>query len=80
LALVQNGDRIRLSVAERSIELNVSAEELERRKAQWVRPVPQDAERGYRKLFFEQVTQADKGCDFEFLRPPQMIARVPARD
>ncbi|SEP66491.1 dihydroxyacid dehydratase [Pseudomonas sp. NFACC02] len=80
LALVRNGDRIRLSVAERSIELKVSAEELERRRAQWVRPVPQGAERGYRKLFFEQVTQADKGCDFGFLRPPHMIARVPARD
>lgn len=80
LALVRNGDRIRLSVAERSIELKVSVEELERRKAQWTRPVPQGAERGYRKLFFEQVTQADKGCDFEFLRPPHMIARVPARD
>ena len=80
LALVQNGDRIRLSVADRCIELQVSAEELARRREAWVRPVPQGAERGYRKLFFEQVTQADKGCDFEFLRPPQMIARVPASD
>jgi dihydroxy-acid dehydratase len=80
LALVRNGDRIRLSVADRCIEMKVSAEELERRKAEWVRPVPQGAERGYRKLFFEQTTQADKGCDFEFLRPPQMIARVPASD
>lgn len=78
LALVRNGDRIRLSVADRAIELCISDEEFARRRAELVLPVPQDAERGYRKLFYEQVTQADKGCDFEFLRPPKMIARVPA--
>ncbi|HEY0287445.1 MAG TPA: IlvD/Edd family dehydratase [Pseudomonas sp.] len=80
LALVRNGDRIRLSVTERSIELRIGDEELARRRAELVLPVPQDAERGYRKLFYEQVTQADKGCDFEFLRAPKMIARVPASD
>ncbi|NWC94242.1 MULTISPECIES: IlvD/Edd family dehydratase [unclassified Pseudomonas] len=80
LALVQNGDRIRLSVSARSLELLVSADELVRRREALVLPKPVDAERGYRRLFFEQITQADKGCDFEFLRPPTMIARVPARD
>jgi len=80
LALVRNGDRIRLSVADRLIELRVSDKELARRRAELVLPVPVDAERGYRKLFYEQVTQADKGCDFEFLRAPKMIARVPAGD
>lgn len=80
LALVQNGDRIRLSVSGRSLELLVGADELARRREALVLPKPVDAERGYRRLFFEQITQADKGCDFEFLRPPTMIARVPARD
>lgn len=80
LALVRNGDRIRLSVSERSIELQVGEMELARRREQLVLPVPVNAERGYRKLFYEQVTQADKGCDFEFLRPASMIARVPAGD
>lgn len=80
LALVRNGDRIRLSVSDRLIELRVSDKELARRRAELVLPVPVDAERGYRKLFYEQVTQADKGCDFEFLRAPKMIARVPAGD
>lgn len=80
LALVKTGDRIRLSVSERLIELKVPVEELETRRQALVLPKPSNAERGYRKLFFEQVTQADKGCDFEFLRPPKMIARVPHRD
>ena len=71
LALVENGDRIRLSVAERRLELQVSAEELERRRANFTPPKPVDAERGYRRLFLEQVTQADQGCDFAFLQPPK---------
>ncbi|MNI83704.1 L-arabonate dehydratase [compost metagenome] len=79
LALVRSGDRIRLSVQQRSIELMVSEEELQSRRRDLQLPKPVDAERGYRKLFYEQMTQADKGCDFEFLRPPQMIARVPAK-
>jgi dihydroxy-acid dehydratase len=72
LALVENGDRIGLSVAERALELLVDAEELERRRALFTPPAPVGAERGYRKLFFEQVTQADQCCDFAFLRPPQV--------
>jgi len=70
LALVRNGDRIRLSVAKRGIDLLVEDAELARRKAAWQaaqksRPMPA---RGYRKLYMEQVLQADRGCDFEFLR------------
>ncbi len=80
LALVQNGDQIRLSVKDRAIELLVSVEELEERRANLVLPTPKDAERGYRKLFYEQITQADKGCDFQFLRPPTMHTRVPGKD
>ncbi|WP_233889850.1 IlvD/Edd family dehydratase [Paraburkholderia flagellata] len=77
LALVQNGDRIRLSVANRSIDVLVSEEELARR-AQKLAPRTQDpAARGYRKLFLTSITQADQGCDFDFLAAAEMTAKVP---
>jgi dihydroxy-acid dehydratase len=76
LALVRNGDRIRLSVNAREISLLVSAEELARRAQQQPVQVPR-ADRGYRKLFLETVTQADKGVDFDFLAAPQVRGRVP---
>ncbi|MBO9538013.1 IlvD/Edd family dehydratase [Herbaspirillum sp.] len=67
LAYVRTGDRIRLSVSKREISLLVSEQELARRAQE--RPVAKPAAgRGYRKLFLENVTQADKGVDFEFLR------------
>ena len=63
---MQNGDRIRLSVARREIALLVDDAELARMAAAPVtRPT---AERGYRKLFMQTVTQADQGVDFDFLR------------
>jgi len=67
LALVRNGDRIKLSVKERRIDLLVSAEELQKRKARWQPPVPTPA-RGYAKLYMDHVLQAEHGCDFDFLR------------
>ena len=67
LAFVQSGDRIRLSVKNREISLLVSAEELARR-AQANPVIEPTAARGYRKLFLQTVTQADKGVDFDFLR------------
>ncbi len=67
LAYVQNGDRIRLDVAGRSLALLVSDAELANRRA--AHPVtPPVAERGYLKLFLDTVTQADQGVDFDFLR------------
>ena len=76
LAYVQNGDRIRLSVARRELTLQVSAEELAARAA--ARPVIEpSAERGYRKLFLQTVTQADQGADFDFLMPPHRTRRIP---
>ena len=67
LGLVQTGDRIRLSVAERRLDLLVEPEELARREA--VRPPAETPpERGYAKLYRDQVLQADEGCDFDFLR------------
>ena len=77
LALVQSGDRIRLSVASRSISLLVSDEELKRRAASLKKPEPGVQLRGYRKLFLESVTQADQGCDFNFLRAPEIKETVP---
>lgn len=66
LALVQNGDIISLDVAKRSLQLEVSDEELAKRKKEWSPPKPQ-AERGYTKMYIENVNQADKGCDLKFL-------------
>ena len=67
LAYVQNGDQIRLSVKNREIALLVSDEELARRQAANPVVVP-TADRGYKKLFLDTVTQADQGVDFDFLR------------
>jgi dihydroxy-acid dehydratase len=66
LALVRDGDRIRLSVAERRIDLAVSDAELARRRAVW-RPREKPA-RGYARLYADTVLQAEHGCDFDFLR------------
>ncbi len=66
LALVRDGDLIELDVAARKLELKVSAEELAKRKAAW-KPRPAHYTRGYGRIFSEHVTQADKGCDFDFL-------------
>lgn len=76
LALVRSGDRIRLSVQSRSLELLVTPEELARRSQQQPVQVPQ-AERGYRKLFLQSVTQADQGVDFDFLASPHKRGRIP---
>jgi len=70
LAAVQNGDRIRLSVAEKRIDLLVSDAEIQRRLAGH-RPPP-TPERGYGALYRRAVTQAPEGCDFDFLMPEQM--------
>jgi len=67
LALVRNGDRIRLSVKSRAIELAVAEEELRKRKAAWQPPVA-PPQRGYAKLYMDHVLQAEHGCDFDFLR------------
>jgi len=66
LAFVRNGDRIRLSVRERRLDLLVDEAELARRREGWT--APETPARGYRRLYAEQVLQADQGCDFRFLR------------
>jgi len=67
LALVRNGDRIRLSVKARRIDLLVEEAELAKRRAAWKPPV-ETPKRGYAKLYMEHVLQAEHGCDFDFLR------------
>ena len=69
LAIVRSGDRIRLDTAGRRLELLLDDAEIKRRLDAWVPPpAPAGAERGYHKLYREQVNQAPKGVDFEFLR------------
>ena len=72
LALARDGDMITLDVPRRRLDLNVSGEELSRRRAAW-KPPPPSYERGYGRLFIENVLQAPEGCDFGFLRktPPE---------
>jgi dihydroxy-acid dehydratase len=67
LAFVRNGDRIRLSVAERTLDLLVDEAELSRRRAGFVPPAS-TPERGYARLYMNSVLQAEDGCDFDFLR------------
>ena len=67
LALVKNGDRIRVSVKKRSIDLLVPENELKARKAAWKPPV-ETPKRGYAQLYMQHVLQAEHGCDFDFLR------------
>jgi dihydroxy-acid dehydratase len=67
LALVRNGDRIRISVQERKIELLVPEAELQKRKSAWREPSARPT-RGYAKLYMDHVLQAEHGCDFDFLR------------
>lgn len=67
LALVRDGDRIRLSAGNKSIELLVSEAELAARKAQWTAPA-QAPQRGYARLYNQTVNSAVEGCDFDFLR------------
>ena len=70
LALVKTGDRIRLDVHKRSLELLVDDAELVRRRESWIQPLPHvGAERGYLNLYLDRVTQAPDGCDFDFLMP-----------
>lgn len=67
LALVQTGDIISVDVEKRTINLDISDEEMEQRKAAWVQP-PARFERGWGWMYSNHVLQADEGCDFDFLQ------------
>ncbi|HLH17551.1 MAG TPA: L-arabinonate dehydratase [Bryobacteraceae bacterium] len=69
LALVRDGDPIRLDIPDRRLDLLVPEPELARRRAEW-RPPAQADSRGYLALYRERVTQAHEGCDFDFLARP----------
>jgi len=67
LALVETGDLITVDVPARRIHLNVSEEELTRRRAAWT-PPPKRFERGYGWMYSRHILQANDGCDFDFLQ------------
>ena len=67
LAFVRDGDLIELDVSRRRLHLHVSDEELSLRRREWTPPARRQG-RGYGSLFAEHVTQADRGCDFDFLQ------------
>jgi dihydroxy-acid dehydratase len=70
LAFVQNGDLIRLDVANRKLDLLVDEAEMARRRAAWKPPAHRYA-RGWTSLYLDNVTQADEGCDLAFLEGQQ---------
>ena len=69
LALVRNGDPITLDIPNRKLDLLVPQAELDRRRVEWVRPVAKQ-QRGYLALYRQHVSQANLGCDFDFLTAP----------
>lgn len=71
LAIVRTGDEIVLDARRRRIDVNLPQEEIDRRLREFQPPRPH-FERGYGKLFLDHVTQADEGCDFDFLRPAEL--------
>jgi dihydroxy-acid dehydratase len=66
LAFVRDGDPIELDVPGRKLTLKVTDEELARRRAAWKPPAPRFG-RGYGAMFAQHITQANEGCDFDFL-------------
>jgi dihydroxy-acid dehydratase len=66
LALIRTGDMIELDVEAGRLDVVLSDEELARRREDWRAP-PAPRKRGYIRLYIERVSQADKGCDFDFL-------------
>ena len=78
LALVSNGDSICLDVPNRRLDLLTSDHELEARRDRWIPPPPHPcSQRGYLRLYLETVTQADRGCDFDFMGAAPVPPRGP---
>ncbi|KAA9108114.1 dihydroxy-acid dehydratase [Microbacterium rhizomatis] len=74
IALVRDGDMISVDVEAGSIELEVSPEELDRRRGEWVPPVSAHL-RGWPLLYQQHVEQADRGADLDFLTAPTAAHR-----
>ncbi len=66
LALVRDGDEIEIDVSQRKIHWHVTEDDIASRQAELPAPAP-EPQRGYLQLYAKHVTQADKGCDFDFL-------------
>ena len=77
LALVETGDQIRLDVPNRRLELLVPDDEIESRRANWQPPATVKADRGYKKLYMDQVNQAGEGVDFDFMTKRPFAAKTP---
>ena len=67
LGLVRTGDWISMDVSERRLQLEVSDEEMARRRQAWQAPASLRQARGYARLYVDHVLQADQGADFDFL-------------
>jgi dihydroxyacid dehydratase/phosphogluconate dehydratase len=78
LAHVRTGDLIALDIPNRRIDLLVPGSELQLRRSKWTTP-PAAGDRGYLALYRQRVTQANEGCDFDFLRPLQPPRYSPSR-
>jgi L-arabonate dehydrase len=78
LAIVKDGDQVKLSVAERRLDLLIPEQEMRERLARWS-PRRSEHLRGFPRLYIDHVLQADQGCDFDFLRPssPEEVRFVP---
>jgi dihydroxy-acid dehydratase len=76
LAAVRTGDEIELDVANRKLELRVSADQIAARLRDFEPPKPHYT-RGYGKLFLDHVTQANLGCDFDFLAADELDRTPP---
>jgi dihydroxy-acid dehydratase len=72
LAAVRNGDIISLDVEKRTLQLEVREGEIARRLAEWT-PPDRSFPRGYNRLYAAHITQADKGCDFDFLEGTALL-------
>ncbi len=68
LALLKTGDLVSIDIPNRSLNMLVDDAELERRRAEWKAPPPR-FERGYGWMFSQHISQADEGCDFDYLTP-----------
>ena len=67
LALLKTGDIIQVDIPNRKLDVDISESEIKKRKEDWVAPKPR-YERGYGYMYSKHIEQADKGCDFDFLR------------
>lgn len=74
IGLVRTGDRIRISVKNRSLELMLSDKELAERR-EGSQPIRPEGRRGYDWLYNQQILQAEDGCDFEFLADRNLLEK-----